>query len=515
MTVRTTRLAGTLTDRVTRAVREPASDDAYDLHARLDEVLAGVGLSAGDAGGEITFTGADPVVPSTLRLASATALALTARSVAVAALWRDRGGEGQSIAMDLRRAPHRLCPFYDRRWELVNGFPPGRPSDPANPMTLDFYRAGDGRWVMPLEMYPGLKARTLKLLRTWDDREAVAEAVARWKGAELEEAGAEAGVVMPMLRSTEEFLAEPQYRDVLSDLPLVEVEKIGDSAPEPLPEGARTPLEGVRALGMGHVIAGAGIGRSLALYGADALNLWRPTEWEHDVVYVTANTGVRSATVQPTTPEGAATVRELLRGADVFYANRRPGYLARFGLTAREAAEVRPGIIHTSVTLHGERGPWADRVGFDQTAGCVTGMMTLEGSAEQPELPYIKVVNDYLVPWLATAGIVAALRRRAREGGSYRVHVSLTRVALWILSLGIFDKAYAHEIAGTGDLHAYLDPHTFTADTPLGRYQGVTDQIEMSGTPGAYRPESLLVPRGSGRPQWLPRHGGGTGTAAA
>ncbi|WP_329019197.1 CoA transferase [Streptomyces sp. NBC_01601] len=117
--------------------------------------------------------------------------------------------------------------------------------------------------------------------------------------------------------------------------------------------------------------------------------------------------------------EGAATVRGLLRGADVFYANRRPGYLARFGLTAQEAAEVRPGIIHTSVTLHGERGPWADRVGFDQTAGCVTGMMTLEGSAEQPELPYIKVVNDYLVPWLATAGIVAALRRRAREGGSY------------------------------------------------------------------------------------------------
>ncbi|MGC5000220.1 hypothetical protein [Streptomyces sp. DT195] len=95
------------------------------------------------------------------------------------------------------------------------------------------------------------------------------------------------------------------------------------------------------------------------------------------------------------------------------------------------------------------------------------------------------------------------------------MHVSLTRVALWILSLGIFDKAYAREIAGTGDQHAYLDPHTFTADTPLGRYQGVTDQIEMSGTPGAYRPESLLVPRGSGRPQWLPRHGGGTGTAAA
>ncbi|MEU6058776.1 CoA transferase [Streptomyces sp. NPDC047097] len=497
---------GTLTDRVAAAVREPATEDGYDLHARLDEVLAGVGLSAAEAGGEITFTGADPIVPSTLRLASATALALTAKSVAVAALWRDRGGEGQSISMDLRRAPHRLCPFYDRRWELVNGFPPGRPSDPDNPMALDFYRAGDGRWVMPLEMYPGLKSRTLKLLRTHDDRAAIAEAVARWNGADLEAAGAEAGVVMPMVRSTGEFLAERQYREVLADLPLVEVEKIGDSAPEPLPEGAGAPLAGVRALGMGHVIAGAGVGRALALHGADALNLWRPGEWEHDVVYVTANTGVRSATVEPAVPEGAAAVRALLRGADVFYANRRPGYLARFGLTAHEAAEIRPGVVHTTVTLHGERGPWSQRVGFDQTAGCVTGMMTLEGTADHPRLPYIKVVNDYLVPWLATAGIIAALRRRAREGGSYRVHVSLTRVALWILSLGTFDKDYAREVAGTGTRHAYLDPETFTADTPLGRYQGVTEQIAMSATPGAYRPSSLLVPRGSGRPEWLPDH---------
>jgi hypothetical protein len=93
--------------------------------------------------------------------------------------------------------------------------------------------------------------------------------------------------------------------------------------------------------------------------------------------------------------------------------------------------------------------------------------------------------------------------RRATEGGSYQVHVSLTRVALWILSQGIFDKAWAHETAGTKEQHRYLDPDGFTANTPCGLYRGVTDQTFMSETPGYYR--TVLVPRGSCRPEWLPR----------
>jgi hypothetical protein len=355
---------------------------------------------------------------------------------------------------------------------------------------------------MPLNIYPKLKTATLKLLRTYDDATAIAAAIARWKASELEEAGADAGIVMPMVRSTEEFLETTQYKDVLAGLPLIEIEKIGDSPPEPLPAGAFQPLDGIRALGLGHVIAGAGIGRALAQHGADALNLWRPTEWENPVVYMTANVGVRSATVDyARNPAAIETVRDLLRGADVFYANRRPGQVSALGLSPQQAAAIRPGIIHTTVSLHGEQGPWATRVGFDQTAGCVTGMMTLEGSADQPVLPHIGVVNDYLVPWLATAGICAALIRRATEGGSYRVHISLTRIALWIISLGVFDQSYARQIAGSGGDHAYLDPDTFTAETPLGLYQGVTDQVQMSATPGAF--STILVPRGSNRPEWL------------
>jgi crotonobetainyl-CoA:carnitine CoA-transferase CaiB-like acyl-CoA transferase len=290
---------------------------------------------------------------------------------------------------------------------------------------------------------------------------------------------------------------------VLTGMPLIEIEKIADSAPEPLPAAAEDPLEGIRALGMGHVIAGAGAGRALALHGADVLNLWRPNEIEHDATYYTANVGLRSSTIDPYSNDGATRIRSLLRDADVFFANRRPGYLDKIGLSAPESAQVRPGIVHATVSLHGETGPWSGRIGFDQVAGAVSGMMDLEGTDGRPALPPIGVVNDYIVSWLLATGITEALMRRAQAGGSYRVHVSLTRVALWVLTLGIFDKEYARETAGTGEHHAYLPPTTFTADTPLGPYQGVTDQVEMSQTPGRYR--TVLVPRGSSCPEWLPR----------
>ncbi|MFI0470355.1 CoA transferase [Saccharopolyspora sp. 5N102] len=491
-----------LTERISKAIAAPATDDAFDPNVELADLLAGVGLDPADAGGRVSFRGADPVVPSPLRLGGAAGIALAAKSVVMAKIWQLRGGRGQDISVDLRTAPHRLCPFYDRRWELLNGYPGASPANPSNALGFAFYRTADDRWVMPLNPYPKLKVGAQKLLGVPDDAAAVGRAIAGWGARDLEEAGEAAGVVMPMLRSPAELLAEVQYRDFFADMPLIEVTKIGESDPEPFRPGS-APLDGVRALGMGHVIAGAGVGRALALHGADALNIWRPGELEHDTTYITANVGVRSATVDPYRAEGAALIRRLLAGADVFYANRRPGYLESIGLSPEEAAATRPGIIHATAMLNGSAGPWAQRVGFDQSAGSLVGMMNLEGDGETPALPPILVVNDYIVSWLLALGIGQALIRRATEGGSYRVHVSLTRAALWILSMGIFDRDYAHAVAGTGEEHAYLDPETFTADTPLGRYQGVTDQVRMTETPGAYR--HVLLPRGASRPEWLPR----------
>ncbi len=477
--------------------------NGFDTNKELERVLQGVGLSQDDCGGKVTFIGEDPITPSALRLAAAAGIALVAKSVAIAKMWQMRGGEGQDIAIDLRKAPHRLCPFYDRKWELLNGFSPSAPSDPENPYLLSFYQCGDGRWVMPLNIYPRLRVSTDRLLECSDNAESVAKAVSKWKALELEQAGAEEGVVMPMIRSIEEFVKEPQY-EIVANTPLIQIEKIADSEPEPLPERGPNPLplEGFRVLGMARVIAGTGTGRALALHGADVLNLWRPNDTELDTLYYSANVGVRSSTVDFKSKEGRKIAENLLKEADIYYANHRHGFLDDAGFSAERCAEIRPGIIYCTPSLHGRTGPWKNRVGFDQTAGCVAGVMTLEGSEEKPELPPISVVNDYLMCWLNVAGIMAAMMRRATEGGSYLVHTSLTRTALWILELGIFDKEYANATANSAGKHRYLDPDVFTAETPCGFYQGVTDQTYMSETPGDYR--TVLVPRGSCRPEWLP-----------
>jgi len=492
-----------LTSKIQHSIEHPATNDEFDIYREFDAVLADYGFTRSDLGGTIRFDGADPIVASTIRLAGATAISLMAKSAAMAYLWQHRGGSEQDMSIDLRVCPRRLCPFYEFKWELVNGLPPVALSAPNAAFSIEsFYRTADGRWMMPLNPYPKLAARTCELLETPEEPAAVAKAIARWNGETLEEAGAASGVVMPMVRSTTEFLKTLQYRQVLRELPLVKITKIGESEPIPLSMGAELPLSGVRALGMGHVVAGAGIGRALALHGADVLNLWRITEIEQQPTFFTTNVGHRSARVDPYHPEGHALIMKLLADADVFFANRRPGYLAKIGLSAEEAAAAKPGIVYAMVNLHGGAGPWGDRVGFDQVAGSVTGIMNLEGGGDDqmPSVPPVPVVNDNLLGWLIAGGVAEALRRRSIEGGSWRVDCSLTRTALWILSMGVFDLDYAIQTADTGTEHALLPPELFTADTPLGHYQGVTDQVRMSKTPGRYDP--VLVPLGSCYPQW-------------
>ena len=82
---------------------------------------------------------------------------------------------------------------------------------------------------------------------------------------ELEEAAAAEGLVLAMVRTNEEFRREPQYTEVLSKMPLITVEKIGESDPVPLKASGNLPLAGIRAFGMGHVIAGGAMGRDMAL----------------------------------------------------------------------------------------------------------------------------------------------------------------------------------------------------------------------------------------------------------
>jgi len=281
---------------------------------------------------------------------------------------------------------------------------------------------------------------------------------------------------------------------------LITLEKIGESDPIPFKKDGKSPLDGVRAFGMGHVIAGAAIGRDLAYYGADVLNIWRPDETEFDSFAWDVQVGMRS-TILDHSKEDRAKFDRLLKDADVFFGNRRPGYFEKYGLTAEELSHKKPGLIHAKVVLHGENGPWANRVGFDEVGAALTGLFTTEGTPTRPKSPPIIPICDNVVGWLGTVGVLEALKRRATEGGSYRVVVSLTRTVLWLLSLGIFNKTFAQKTAGATEEHMQVAPDLFTAETPLGTYQGMTDNVVLSRTPGSFR--TVLEPRGSSKPEWL------------
>jgi crotonobetainyl-CoA:carnitine CoA-transferase CaiB-like acyl-CoA transferase len=491
-----------LSDALKTQLQVPVTSSEFDFHAALDQLLADVGLKAADSGGKLTFYGKDPIVPSSFKFGAMAAVGLAARSVALAALWKSHTGEGQDIHVDVRKALRRFSGFFEGTWETINGRSPLLlPRDnPFFELPL-FRRTRDGRHVVALNIYPRLQARALELLRCTSSSEAVGNAILQWRAEELEAAGAEAGLVFAMVRTNEEFRNEPQFTEVLSKMPLITLEKIGESDPVPLKRGATSPLDGIRALGLGHVIAGAGIGRDLAYYGADVLNIWRPYDTEIEAFAWDVQVGMRS-TILDGSKEDRATFDRLLKNADVFFANRRPGYLERYGLTAEELSQKRPGLIHAKVVLHGEQGPWSNRVGFDEIGAAVSGLFSIEGTPTQPKSPPIIPICDNVVGWLGTIGVLEALRRRSIEGGSYRVVVSLTRTVLWLLSMGIFDKAYAQENADTAEEHKYIAPDLFTAETPLGTYQGMTDQVILSRTPGRF--QTVLVPRGSSKPEWLP-----------
>src|SRR5438067_13123293 len=96
------------TDRLTEALEQklshPATSPDIDLHQCVNDFLADVDMTADDSGGRLSFYGRDPILPSPVRFGSMAAIGLAARSVAVAALWRQATGQGRDISVDVRKA---------------------------------------------------------------------------------------------------------------------------------------------------------------------------------------------------------------------------------------------------------------------------------------------------------------------------------------------------------------------------------------------------------------------------
>ncbi len=153
------------------------------------------------------------------------------------------------------------------------------------------------------------------------------------------------------------------------------------------------------------------------------------------------------------------------------------------------------------MSCFGDGGPWAGRRGSDNNAQASAGIYATQGSLESPEVVPTGYLADYLAAYLGAAGVLAALIRRAREGGSYHVKVSLTRSAMWVLELGLLeDRAAA--MATQMPLPRDSDLARMS-NTPYGEVEFAAPVTQYSETKAYW--DKPAVPLGANQLEWLPR----------
>ena len=165
---------------------------------------------------------------------------------------------------------HAVVECRSERYLRVDGKPP----PPAWDAIAGVYKTRDRRFVRLHTNFPHHRDAVCKVLNCKPERDEVQAALMQWDAEAFETAAYAGGGVVAMMRSHDEWSATPHAK-ALAELPLISIEKIGDAAPKPWPEGDR-PLAGVRVLDLSRVIAGPVAGRTLAVHGADVLLISGP-----------------------------------------------------------------------------------------------------------------------------------------------------------------------------------------------------------------------------------------------
>jgi crotonobetainyl-CoA:carnitine CoA-transferase CaiB-like acyl-CoA transferase len=349
------------------------------------------------------------------------------------------------------------------------------------------YQGADG-WIKIHANYPHHAAAAARALDVPEERDAFAAAIAARPVRETEDAVHAAGGVAAAMRTAQEWAAHPAGQAVRT-IPLVDVAPIASSAPEPLPPGPR-PLSGVRVLDLTHVIAGPLCGRTLAAHGAEVLHIGAahlpilpPLQLDHGF-------DKRDAFVDLRTEAGRTTFRELVAGADIMIGSYRPGALARLGFGPAELAELRPGIITVELSAWGHAGPWRERRGFDSLVQMACGIAAEPLGTKPSPLP--AQVLDHATGWLAAGAAITGLRRRAVEGGSWRIRLALARTAAWFTDLGRL-PVEGPEADDPADLLSEIDSFA-------GKLRYIRVPGELPGAPPGWR-HGARQP-GSDQPAW-------------
>jgi crotonobetainyl-CoA:carnitine CoA-transferase CaiB-like acyl-CoA transferase len=459
--------------------------------SKSPEALAGLWRMAGhdDAAlSQITLTSAEPVLPSSFAVGTAAQATIAAAALAAGELWRLRTGRRQRVGVDMRAA---AVEFRSERYLRVNGKVP----DEYHDSIAGLYRCGDGRWVRLHTNLPHHCSGLLALLGCAHDREAVQRTLQDWKAEALEDAAAEAGLVVTACRTFAEWDAHPQGR-ALATLPLFSIEQIGEAPARALPAAER-PLSGMKVLDLTRIIAGPVCGRTLAAHGADVLLVTAPHLPAMLPLVIDTGRGKLSSSIDLREASGRETLASLIRDADVFVQGYRPGAIAAFGFGPAVIAKIRPGIVYVSLCAYGHEGPWSGRRGFDSLVQTASGFNAAEaeafGQAKPRELPAQEL--DHATGYMLAFAAMTALKRRAEQGGSWHVRCSLAQTGSWLRSLGRIDGTQCPN-PRSADVRDLLEE----APSGFGPLTAVRHAAVMNETPTRWARPS--VPLGTHAPAW-------------
>jgi len=208
------------------------------------------------------------------------------------------------------------------------------------------------------------------------------------------------------------------------------------------PSAERLPLEDLRVLEMGQLLAGPFCGQLLADFGADAIKIEDPgrgdpmREWGREkphglsLWWPVVARGKRSITINLRTEEGQELVRSLVAKSDILVENFRPGTLERWGLDYPRLKEINPGLILVRVTGYGQSGPYSSRAGYGAIGEAMGGLRYITGDPDSPPSRAGISVGDALAATFAALGTLVAVHNRSVTGEGQVVDAAIYEAVL-------------------------------------------------------------------------------------
>ena len=238
------------------------------------------------------------------------------------------------------------------------------------------------------------------------------------------------------------------------------------------------PLAGVRVLELARILAGPWCGQLLADLGAEVIKVERPEggddtrAWGPPFVadaeggawgsayYHGCNRGKSSLAVDMESETGRATIRRLAGDCDAVIENFKVGGLKKYGLDAESLRALHPRLVYCSISGFGQSGPYAERPGYDYMIQGMSGLMDVTGEpGREPQKVGVAVVDLFAGLYAATA-ILAALRRRDRDGMGAIIDLALMDCAVAMLA----NQAMNYLVSGRspsrlGNAHPNIAPY--------------------------------------------------------